>query len=142
MSVLGLQLHTALLYVHETIVQNQICTTYHFFQIFHLHNMQNGVTVDRKKCFIFVCTSGRRYILHNITLAYEHLWKKQVMTPFIVHTYIDWFLPLQMFERHILMVRKIVLLFCTFCIIFYCCSTQPWFKSYLQIQKKIHLIFH
>ena len=141
MSVLRLQLHTALYVCTRTIVQNQICTIYHFFQIFHLHNMQNGVTVDRKKCFIFVCTSGRRYILHsdvasgwvwwalahpefgssfdpittretdyahlitasppglenpaasllhNITLAYEHLCKKQVMTPSVVHTtYID-----------------------------------------------------
>ena len=73
----------------------------------------------------------------NDPLAYEHLCKKQVMTPSVVHTtYIDWFLPLQMFERHILMVRKIALLFGNFCIIFDCCSTQPWLKSYLQIQKK------
>ena len=63
MSVLRLQLHTALYVCTRTIVQNQICTTYHFFQIFHLHNMQNGVTVDRKKCFIFVRAEGVTYFI-------------------------------------------------------------------------------
>ena len=114
-----------------------------FFQILHLHNMQNGVTVDRKKCFIFVRAEGVTYLLHNITLAYEHLCKKQMMTPSIVHTYIDWFLPLQMFERHILMVRKIVLLFCNFCIIFdfFCRAWKVLFKYSLGNKSFLHFLF-
>ena len=123
MSVLGLQLHTALFYVHVPLSRIKY--------VLHTISFKSSICTACKMVSQLTARNAsylceRKALPHNITLSH----KKQV------HTYIDWFLPLQKYERRILMVRKIVLLFCNLGIIFDCRSTQPWFNSCLQIQKK------
>ena len=93
------------------LTEQTLCTLYTYHcpesNMYYIPFFSNLPFAQHAKCchswpqeMLHICASGRRYILHNITLLYEHLCKKQVMTPSIVHTYIDWFLPLQNLETH------------------------------------------
>ena len=78
---LGLQLHTALLYVHVPLSRIKYVLHTIFFKssICTTCKMVSQLTARNAS---YLC---ERKALHNITLLYEHLCKKQVMTPSIVH---------------------------------------------------------